>query len=116
MCPVVSSDGNLETTYKMMRELGIGAVAIKDKNNDIIGVIRKEDLLKAANKVSFQDKVLPYLYKTPRIDVSDDYEQLENIFQSEHYVLVFDKKIFIGIIDCIDMISYLRRKEKKIYG
>ncbi len=111
--PILVDSTSIDLAFKIIRELGIGALAVKNNNGSILGVIRQEDILNAVHKNSIGGSINNYIYNCKKFDISSSFESLLGIILKDKHALMFDREKFLGVVDCMDLISYIRKNERE---
>ena len=94
-----------------MHENGINFLLVEKNNNNVCGIITEKNLLKGVCENSFKSSISKYITKVKKISHKFNVKKLISLMQSEDFLFIYEDKNFYGVINKMDILWYLKRKE-----
>ena len=94
-----------------MGENNLNYILVEDKNKNIIGVVDDKSLVEAVIKESFKAKIKNYVIKLKKIQYNETIKKFIKTLKENNYVLLYKNKTFMGVLNSIDFLYYLKKNE-----
>ncbi len=109
--PAVNINSSFSLAFKLMHENGINFLLVEKNNNNVCGIITEKNLLKGVCENSFKSSISKYITKVKKISHKFNVKKLISLMQSEDFLFIYEDKNFYGVINKMDILWYLKRKE-----
>ncbi len=111
LLPVINNNSKCSLAFKLMHENNINHILVSNNKGSIIGIINDNLLLEAVVNKSFEEKVGQYIIKLRKIQYDESFKKLVKIVKKYDYILVYKKNQIVGIVNKIDLLWHIKRKE-----
>tara|TARA_B100000963_G_scaffold361237_1_gene395692 strand:- start:3249 stop:4625 length:1377 start_codon:yes stop_codon:yes gene_type:complete len=109
--PTVNIESDCSLAFKLMGENNLNYILVEDKNKNIIGVVDDKSLVEAVIKGSFKAKIKNYVIKLKKIQYNETIKKFIKTLKENNYVLLYKNKTFMGVLNSIDFLYYLKKNE-----
>ena len=94
-----------------MHENNLNYILVENDNKEVVGIVNDVGLIEAVSKHSFSVSIKKYVKKVKKIKYDENIKTLLNRIKKEEYLLIYKKRNFLGIINRIDVLWYLKRNK-----
>ena len=106
--PTINHKSSCLLAFKLMQENNLSYLLVVNDHERILGIINEHMLLKAVRLKSFDENVKSFITKVPKIQYDIKIDKVINKMLKENHLLVYKNKIFFGILNREDLLSYLK--------
>ena len=111
LIPNININSNCLLAFKLMHENNLNYILVENDDKNIVGIVTDKSLIDAVTENSFNTSISNYIIKVKKLQYSADIKALLRAIKKEEYLLLYKNKKFIGIINRIDVLWYLKKNK-----
>ena len=95
-----------------MHENNTNYILVNNNKKEVIGIINDTRLLDVVSQKSFQENIGSYIIRLKKIQYNESINKLTKLIRKYEYILVYKGNLCVGVVSKIDLLWYLKKREK----